>query len=720
MVLKRYRTAITIAVIGAMSCIGAVLFSLTVSRQRQASSSSSASPPPPPSCNSTPCLLEAEYLKDRLSSDAPCSSFYDWVCSSGWTTEAVPEKRLFAASAQGSLMTRLNATLHGFPPLAESLLRGCCTGHYALLGLDLFRACEGSTRPATWEQLSRILRRVGLSGWPLPLAALQDRTPWDLAGLVDLHLGVFPLVRVSLRRYFGRVTLQLDRRPLPLRLHQLTVPLQDLRSYADIVEKALSLLPVSEQGRQNDSQRVDDEHWRSAAIAIVELEQALERTVPRDSFVRGPRLIRVRDLPRSRHWNWAEYMAAVRDDSSLLADPRREVLVHDPEMLAFSTELLANASAAALFNYLGYRVLVHLAPLLPDEAAFLLPLSPVPRGAPLRLAGCLRLVSQIHPFSFRFFAGLDLGTNETIVSQLHYVVPAESKGRAAQIFAEARSATARLVEALSWKDPKQKLQRASAVFRVRLDRGGISESANRGLKANVSRGRGIWPAPAGFLDAFLHAQSANAYWLASGPDDGLDSRHQDDPFSLEADYFEDPNVVHVSPALSAALDTAVDGLEPLWQTKVSTPLVNALLRAVLPGEPERLLRLHGRDRCLAKQYNATLYDRHLLDRFRETLAIRPLLEVFLRSTPVGSSESVADLWVNVGKWWLSGEQLFFVHWALAQCEEPQRQRRMRHFKETPTKLRINVPLANLDRFQAAWQCPKGSAMRPWRMCSFVA
>ncbi|CAN7996748.1 unnamed protein product [Ixodes hexagonus] len=719
MALKRYRTVITIAVIGAMSCIGTVLFSLTVSRHRQASSSSSASPSPPPSCNSTPCLLEAEYLRDRLSASAPCQSFYDWVCAKGWTTETVPERRLFAAIAQGALVTRLNATLHGFPPLAESVLRGCCSGHYALLGLDLFRACAMSPRPASWEQLSRVLRRLGLSGWPLPRASPLDRTPWDLAGLIDARLGVFPVARVSLRRYFGHVTLQLDRKPLPLRVHQLTVPLQNLRAYADIVEKALTLLPVPGQGRQNDSQRPVDEHWGRAAIDIVELEQALERAVPKDSFVRGPRLIRVGDLPRSRHWNWAEYMAAVRDDSSLLADPKREVLVHDPELLAFSTELLANASAATLFNYLGYRVLVHLAPLLPDEATLLLPLSPVPRGAPLRLAGCLRLVSHIHPFALRFFAGLNLEPNETVISQLRYVPPAESKGRAARLFETVRSATARLVEALPWRHPKQAMERAAVVARVRLDRGGVSETARRGLSANASWGPGLWPAPAGFLDAFLQAQSANAYWVASSPDDGLDSRHQDDPFSLEADYFEDPNVVHVAPALSAALDTVVDGLEPLWHTKAATPLVTALLRAALPDDPGRLLWLYGRDRCLAHQYNSTPYDRRLLVWIRDTLALRPLLEVFLRSTLEESSESVAGLSLKVEQRWLSSEQLFFVHWALGQCEDPQLERRQRFFKETPTKIRINVPLANFDHFLEVWHCPKGSAMRPWRTCSFV-
>lgn len=38
-------------------------------------------------------------------------------------------------------------------------------------------------------------------------------------------------------------------------------------------------------------------------------------------------------------------------------------------------EIMENSSRSTLFNYVGYRLMVHLSPLLPDEAAFLVPLS---------------------------------------------------------------------------------------------------------------------------------------------------------------------------------------------------------------------------------------------------------------------------------------------------------------------------------------------------------
>ncbi|KAK8764763.1 hypothetical protein V5799_032632 [Amblyomma americanum] len=45
------------------------------------------------------------------------------------------------------------------------------------------------------------------------------------------------------------------------------------------------------------------------------------------------------------------------------------------EYLQDLAEIMDNSSRTALFNYVGYRLMVHLSPLLPDDAAFLVPLS---------------------------------------------------------------------------------------------------------------------------------------------------------------------------------------------------------------------------------------------------------------------------------------------------------------------------------------------------------
>ncbi|KAH7947862.1 hypothetical protein HPB52_016369 [Rhipicephalus sanguineus] len=663
-----------------MSCVGTVLFSVAVARQRPQSTNTA-------SCNSTPC--QNRHLvgrkKDKPEATA-CRSFYDFVCSRHNHARPLPHQQVVLI-----LASQVNASLSSFPALSETLLRGSCPGHYALLGLDFHRACMGPAAAADWQQTGRLLRSLGLSGWPLAHARPLDRSPSDLAGLLDLKLGVFPIVRLSLRRHFGRITMQLDRTPLPLRLHQLSLPPKDIGSYVRTVERALSLL----QGAVPKYAGGTTPYWGAAAAAIVELEEALERAQPREAFVYGARLIALGDLPRSRQWNWAEYLAIVRDDSTLLSLANKTLLVHEPEQLALATDTLGSASAAVLFNYLGYRALVHLAPLLPADANFLLPLTHWADTAPPRLAGCLRLLAHLHPFAFRFFAALEPG-------QTQYAPPKPGDSADA-LFISAQRATAAVVETLPWRQKGLGLRRARTLLQARLARGGAPSSEH------CPRGPSLYPAKDGFLDALLKVQSArpNAFWVLDNPNDGLDSRHQDEPFSMIADYFADPNVVYVSPALSLALKQ-----RPLGDVQAAAPIVEALLRSVLPGEPNELIRTSpSKLRCLARRLGTTQYDSHMPDLLRELIQPSALLHMTTRA-----NASPLPTVLFEGKQQLTKPQMFFVHWAMTLCDSPHLQKRLRRYKLMSTKHRIDVTLANHAAFHEAFRCPSGTAMHHSKAC----
>ncbi|KAH7945285.1 hypothetical protein HPB49_009032 [Dermacentor silvarum] len=682
MVPKRYRAAVTFGVIGVLSSMGVVIFSLTIAREW--------SHPSSPGCNSTSCNDSrpvGHHSRDNAS--AECHSFYSFVC--GRHRHAQP---LLHQQASLSLASRLNASLSAFPPISEAFLRGSCPGHYVLLALDLYRACMAQTALTDWEQVALLLRRLGLAGWPLVRARPLDLSPWDLAGVIDLRLAVFPLARLSLRRHYGRITMQLDRTPLPLRLHQLTLPQRELSSYVRAVEQALSLLHSSGMAVGNGSDGA--KHWNAAAAAIVQLEQALERAQPRDAFVYGARLIKLGDLPRSRHWNWAEYVAIVRNDSAVLTQANLTLLVHEPEQLALATETLGNTSAAVIFNYLGYRVLVHLAPLLPTEAHFLLPLAPWADVGPPRLAGCLRLLAHLHPSALGFFAGLEPG-------QAQYHQPARG-GHADALFAATQRATAAVVEALPWREKGVGLRQARVLLHARLVLGGATRSQRQQhcLQGPVARST-----KGGILEMLFQVQSArpNAFWLAASPDDDLDSRHQVEPFSMRADYFAESNVVYASPALSVALDE-----RPLGDVQAAAPLVEVLLRAALPDEPQELLRTSvAQLRCLARRLGTSQYDAHMPDHLRELLQPSVLLALSARVSPLPSVQFARQKQY-------SERQLFFVHWAMTLCDSPQLQKRLRRYKLVPTRHRVDVTLSNHAAFHDAWHCPAGTAMHRSKAC----
>lgn len=56
-------------------------------------------------------------------------------------------------------------------------------------------------------------------------------------------------------------------------------------------------------------------------------------------------------------------------------NPVNSVEVADLDYFNHLAEIMENTSCTTLFNYMGYRTLVHLSPLLPDDAAFLVALS---------------------------------------------------------------------------------------------------------------------------------------------------------------------------------------------------------------------------------------------------------------------------------------------------------------------------------------------------------
>ncbi|KAL1482816.1 hypothetical protein MTO96_033525 [Rhipicephalus appendiculatus] len=689
MALKRYRTTITIAVIAVMSCVGTVLFALTVTRDRHRSGAAV-------DCNSTSCQDSRTETAARSSilEAKECRSFYDFVCA-----RHNHGRPLLHQQTALALVSKINASLSSFPALSESFLRGSCPSHYVLQGLDYYRACVGGVSPPTkWEQVARLLRHLGLAGWPLAKERPLDRSPWDLAGVLDFKLGVFPLVRLSLRRHYGRVTLQVDRTPLPLRLHQLSVPPpRDLASYLRIVETALGML---QDGAGTSSK--DTGMYRNAAAAIVELEQSLERAQPRDAFVYGARLIQLGDLPRSRNWHWAEYIAIVRDDSTLLARANLTLLVHEPEQLALATKILGNTSAAVLFNYLGYRTLTHLAPLLPAEANFLLQLAPWADAGPSPLlAGCLRLLAHLNPHALPFFAFEKPGETK-------YEPSSRSRRSAETLFVAAQRATAAVVETLPWREKGVGIRRARALLETRLVLGEGRHSTSSQQDC-VQGSPAFLPSKGGILEALFRVQSArsNAFWLAESPYDDLDSRHQVEPFSMRADYFEESNVVYASPALSVALED-----RPLGEVQTAVPLVEALLRAALPGEPHELLRVPiSQLRCLARHLGISQYDGHMPDQLRELLQPSVLLQLLSR----GRAESPGLFPVSKQRK-LSERQLLFVHWASTLCDSPQLQRRLRGYKLVPTRQRIDVTLANHAAFHEAWHCPRGTAMHRSKAC----
>ncbi|KAL3247815.1 hypothetical protein MRX96_056888 [Rhipicephalus microplus] len=96
---------------------------------------------------------------------------------------------------------------------------------------------------------------------------------------------------------------------------------------------------------------------------------------------------------------------------------------------------------------------------------------------------------------------------------------------------------------------------------------------------------------------------------------------------MNADYFAGPDVVYVSPVLSLALQR-----RPLGDVQAAATLVEVLLRSVLPGEPNELIRTSlPKLRCLARRLGTTPFDSHMPDMLRELLQCSALLKMLTRA-----------------------------------------------------------------------------------------
>ncbi|KAH7987059.1 hypothetical protein HPB51_026567 [Rhipicephalus microplus] len=179
---------------------------------------------------------------------------------------------------------------------------------------------------------------------------------------------------------------------------------------------------------------------------------------------------------------------------------------------------------------------------------------------------------------------------------------------------------------------------------------------------------------------------------------------------MNADYFADPDVVYVSPVLSLALQR-----RPLGDVQAAALLVEALLRSMLPDEPNELIRtLLPKLRCLARRLGTTPFDSHMPDMLRELLQTSALLQMTTRA-----NTRPFPTVLTKGKQELTKPQMFFVHCAMTLCESPHLQKRLRRYNLMPTKHRIDVTLANHAVFQEAFRFPSSTAMHRSKACPLL-
>ncbi|XP_065298144.1 uncharacterized protein [Dermacentor albipictus] len=334
----------------------------------------------PTLCSTTAMCERLEaYLGDTLDRDKdPCDDFYGYVCSRRRGRVEAP----LPVQSQGS-----GGLLYGIQRALSHYVASHEQAYQDFPGVFLNKAayflpnCTStySRNRLGWEPWQDVLKMADLQDWPHRhgLSLGYSRVS-DTAAKIDALLGVFPFVQVRVKSEYERCcAVQLDVPSTVFKRHALWHARDPAPNYTDTVFGALTLLgyvPGSE------------ELARDVAVLETRLENALDlRGGP--SFG-GNRPRAPGELPVSRRsWHWRSYLETLlagtasdaRNGTSKGGSSSRpavaSVEVWASEYLQDLAEVMENSSRTALFNYVGYRLMVHLSPLLPDDAAFLVPLS---------------------------------------------------------------------------------------------------------------------------------------------------------------------------------------------------------------------------------------------------------------------------------------------------------------------------------------------------------
>ncbi|XP_064483197.1 neprilysin-1-like [Ornithodoros turicata] len=673
-----------------------------------------------PSCATDACLWQGQYLLGKLNNSIdPCVDFYSHVCSSNWFGE---EQRIeahpYPYSASATMMVdlwnefRIQPTeTSSFLSLAAFLVRGCVEG--------------SDGKDTEWGTFRKILSDIMIPEWPYDAEALHV-APYDVAKKADKFLGTASLVSVFLREKPSshQAVLHMDSPPILMRLFETALFPDGM--YLDVVVRALAIRRPRSAWTQN------------LALDIVRLEQKMSeaaahsaRSVP-TVHVSKP----ITEFVRLRNWDWWTYLYHFARPITSDFYTSKVVLV-DPAYVDRLTTILNQTSSRTLINYIGYRVLVYLSPLLsPNKVGFLVPLSYPYRFEgyviPERHQACMFLLERVYPFGVRSLAWSYLlrklrPFNASQTDMVHDITGIEDLVR----FEMKQSAAT-----APWMTQEESDIAVSKMEHMKIEI--IPRSNERSLPSFVPVSMELNRLLSTYynLIRFVRTQYLDARNLTVFHEPSTAS---ETVFSPGFSYDPEANSIVLSPAVFAYAGRIAHNVDATALPFLVAPMVRGMFSAMdirgctidaegtlrnwwRPGTADKFLE---RARCLQSSFiaKARTYIQDGLDSslfLEENIAdgavLRPLYNIFMKY-PRRTGATVPGQ-----PWKMTSRKLFFVNYATMFCE-PQRdashmKRRLRFKTSVPGKLRVNVPLSHFAPFADAFDCPVGTRMNPKQSCAF--
>ncbi|KAK8762995.1 hypothetical protein V5799_034393 [Amblyomma americanum] len=677
-------------------------------------------------CDWESCEWQGRYLHDKLNySVSPCEDFYSHVCSSEWFKNADVSSQPYAYSAPASVMLGLWSFLKKHRADTTKVQ----TSFVSEASIFLQRCVPGSKKDTDWKVFRKILENVGIDEWPYG-GAMPHTEAHKIVAKAEKMLGFATLVSVFLR---GRpssheVMLHVNSPPVLLRLYKDAFPGKDIKAYGEFVYQVLSLWNPSGQD------------VLPSVLALMDLEERLSIAASHSSrsvpvlHVTMP----VATIKSYAHWNWQAYFKLFLDGNAALHSNKKIALL-DPVYFNHLTSILSHVTTRTILNYVGYKLVVFLSPLLPlNKAGFMVPVSyphHLFKGVSKRLEACMFFLERLYPVATRALVW------SHVVKKAPSLLSGDLADQLQGMEQLARNEMKHAAAHAPWLTHEEAAVAVLKMERLRLVLAPRShDTALHRLHAvsplfdNVSLIEGVYK-----LQRTLRAN----YWRG----DNLSLYHEpatatDSAFRPGFVYEPDLNKVSVSPVTVDFIVSMSRSLDATAVPFLLGELVRGMFSAIsirgstidADGDPRQWWtsttedRFIQRAKCLQNSFAdvSRLYVKEgLPDKFvfmeenvQDGAVVHPLYNIHLRMAKSSGKAAVIPGQPRN----LSPTKLFFINWASTFCE-PQRpdgvSRDRLHFKiSVPSKTRLNVAVSRFAPFSAVFKCPVGSEMNPSKACSF--
>ncbi|XP_064479973.1 neprilysin-21-like isoform X2 [Ornithodoros turicata] len=560
--------------------------------------------------------------------------------------------------------------------------------------------------------LASVLRYFNLEMWPYQKSIRSRQNVAHVAGKLAGSLALFPFLETRLHLSPGaRPKVLLGQAELVLPVHELMDESKAMDWYRDLVTRAVRLV----HGGKRFVGIVD---------GILEVERALSRAVeavPNDNTLFQ---VRLSSLPVHRRWDWVTYMNGVLKGTSAVSG-NEEVVVRSVSFLQRLSRLTRGFPVEALLNYLGYRLVLALSPLLPAD--FLVPLAVKGRRwhGSERVQSCVQLVENVFDRALTF----------VLQRTSPFLNDVDTKQKLRGLMSSLDNALIRLLSGSRWMTSQDKnvtLQKLANVSVSFLDAHESEQDLNQYfVEVPMLNERSL-------VESYFHMKVSvqRKYWNAFHKNMSYLMHH--DISNLLPEYRYDPvsNALFLPYGVVGFLMHSKDVL-PMHVPRFLPYAIRGLFSAVMTlkvahdngmsWSRKTALNFAHTSFCFLRQYSDVISneidhavdtDVFLEDILRDNAVLEPLYRVYVNSFPAQRGKPAGFRLPTLTT--LTSDELFFINYAIGYCEDVRNETMVRQliFKEKiPARYKVNLPLSNYRRFAAVYKCKNGSRMNPVRSCN---